>query len=227
MCSKGARGLLAESLRVARETQGLIYLGSFKDSFHQCLGACPGVSTRHQGLNTFYFVHGIAKKWNLLLSKPAERRWASKKLDWKQMRFNTEIENKPAPWPFLKVKLTPPKVPARTLVKLGINSKKKKGQSLCLWNKGFFSQPSQRYILGYVAAQSLSRTTVYLRRHGHSSRHTGFLLIRDCLLLLVDGRGYKHTWNFYRTQCLSWTTFSWGFKSLLWALSDLSLATSW
>lgn len=155
MCPKGARGLLAESLRVVRETQGLIYLGSFKDSFHQCLGACPGVSTRLQVVNTFYLVHGIAKKWNLLLSKPAERRWASKKLGWKQMRFNTKIDNKPVPWPFLKVKPTLPKGPARTLLKLGKNSKKKKVSHCVCETKVFFSVLTKIYFGTCGSAKSI------------------------------------------------------------------------
>lgn len=140
--SSGAAG---RQLEGSPWNTGLIYLGSCKDSFHQCLGACPGVSTRLQGVNTFYLVHGIAKKWNLLLSKPAERRWASKKLGWKQMRFNTKMENEPVPWSFLKVKLTQPKVPARTLVKLGINRKKKKvGHCVCE-TKVFFSVLTKIY----------------------------------------------------------------------------------
>lgn len=120
--------------------------GHLKTPFYQCLGACPKSQPDSRVL-TFYLVHGIAMKWNCLLFMPAKARWAWKKLDWKQMRFNTKIEHKLAPWPFLKVKPTTSEVPDITLAK-GINRKKKKmeGQSKCLWNKElFFWSPTGRF----------------------------------------------------------------------------------
>lgn len=63
------------------------------------------------------------------------------------MRFNTKIEHKLAPWPFLKVKPTTSKVPAIILAK-GINRKKKKvGKSVKVFVKqrAFFWSPTGRF----------------------------------------------------------------------------------
>ena len=85
---------------------------------------------------------------------------------------------------FSKVKLTPSRVPAMTLVNLGINSKEeKKLVNEFVKQISFFSPLTEICIgaVGEVFMQSLSRTSVCLRSSGHSSSQAGFLLIRHSL----------------------------------------------
>ena len=142
-------------------------------------------------------------KWNLLPSIPAKPRGALKKWDCKQRRFNTKTENKPAPWPLLKVKLTPSKVPAMTPVKLGIKQQAKKGVSQCVCEtKNFFLPPAPRKdILGAVEVQSLFSTI------SPSQKQPGFLW------LLEDGWGYNTHGIFTGHSVCAWMTFSLGVKT--------------
>lgn len=105
-------------------------------------------------------------------------------------------------WPSLKVKLT---TSATTVVKLGINDKKKYENGVTEFVKQISSLSPQR-TWGDVAVQSLT-TTVRLKRRRHSRGRRGLSRIRDCLWLPEDGCGYEHTWNFYGSRCLCVDSF--------------------
>lgn len=80
----------------------VIYVwGHSETLFHPCPEACPEYQPDSRVL-TFFLAQGIAVKWNLLLPMTAKPRRAEKKLGFKQLRFNTKIQNKPAPWPFFE-----------------------------------------------------------------------------------------------------------------------------